>query len=233
VTADELAAVAGLLADRTRAAVCTTLLDGQMWTAGDLARSAGVSASTMSEHLTRLIDGGLLTEHRQGRHRYVALIGAHVAATLEQLLTLTEPAPPARSLREVSTREALRWGRTCYDHLAGRLGVAMTEAMIARRLLDDELALTPKGERWLADLLGSEVAPTRRPRTRACLDWTERRHHLAGAAGAHLCSELFARGWIRRTGTGRPVRTTTTGDEALQQLLGFDPARLTTDGQRS
>ncbi len=219
MTVEGLTAFASLLADRTRASVCTTLLDGRAWTAVELARATGVAASTMSEHLSRLIDGGLLTEHRQGRHRYVALAGPHIAAAVEQLLALTAPAPSARTLRAVTTADALRLGRTCYDHLAGHLGVAITDAMVARHLLDDDLALTPAGRAWLTEHLGADLATSRRPLTRACLDWTERRPHLAGAAGAFLCNELLSRGWIRHTGTSRAVRTTPSGDNALHHLL--------------
>ncbi|GES33878.1 winged helix-turn-helix domain-containing protein [Streptomyces angustmyceticus] len=226
----ELARLAALLADRTRAAFCLALLDGRAWTAGELAAYAQVAPSTASEHLTRLTDGGLLVERHQGRHRYVQLAGPRVAELLESLTAhLDPPAERPRGLRAVSASAALARGRTCYDHLAGRLGVTITDAMTGRGLLDQDggFALTDAGRNWLTDRLGIEPAtlsPGRRPQARACLDWTERRTHLAGTAGARLCDQLLARHWIRRIGTTRAVRLTPEGATALHDLLGIDGA---------
>lgn len=155
----ELARLAALLADRTRAAFCLALLDGRAWTAGELAAYAQVAPSTASEHLTRLTDGGLLVERRQGRHRYVQLAGPRVAELLESLTAhLAPPAEPPRGLRAASASAALARGRTCYDHLAGRLGVTITDAMTGRGLLDQDggFALTDTGRNWLTDGLGIE-----------------------------------------------------------------------------
>ncbi|ARF55799.1 ArsR/SmtB family transcription factor [Streptomyces gilvosporeus] len=229
-SAAELARLAGLLADRTRAAFCLALLDGRAWTAGELAAYAQVAPSTASEHLTRLTEGGLLAEHRQGRHRYVRLASPRAAELIESLAAhLGPPAAPPRGLRAVSASAALARGRTCYDHLAGRLGVALTDAMTARGLLDQDggFALTDAGRTWLTEGLGIEAAALcggRRPQARGCLDWTERRPHLAGTAGARLCDRLLERRWIRRIGTGRAVRLTPDGAAALHELLGIDSA---------
>jgi DNA-binding transcriptional ArsR family regulator len=223
----ELAALAALLADRTRAEFCLALLDGRAWTATELARHAGVAQSTASEHLTRLIAGGLLAEERQGRHRYVRLANPNVAALLESLTAHVGPAPlRTGSLRAVTASEALARGRTCYDHLAGRLGVAVTDAMTAAGLLDQHagFALTDAGMAWLTGPVGIDPAELRsrsRPLARACLDWTERRPHLAGLAGAQLCARFRENGWIRGVGSGRAVRTTPAGDAALSDLLGL------------
>lgn len=218
-----LAKVAGLLADPTRAGFCLALLDGRAWTAGELARHAGVAASTSTEHLNALVAGGLLVQERQGRHRYVRMASAEVAELVERLAVLgPRPAPPAPSLRARSRQRRLALARTCYDHLAGRLGVLVTEAMVERGLLTERggLALTPAGERWSTEL-GLVIAPsTRRPAVRACLDWTERRSHLAGALGAAFCSHAFTCGWIVRTGTPRAVEVTGEGMEAFGSLLG-------------
>ena len=226
----ELARLAALLADRTRAAFCLALLDGRAWTAGELAAYAGVAPSTASEHLSRLTDGGLLVERRQGRHRYVQLAGPRVAELLESVTAhLDPPSAPPRGLRAVSASAALARGRTCYDHLAGRLGVALTDAMTARGLLDQDggFALTDTGRAWFTDALGvpaDALRGGRRPPARGCLDWTERRQHLAGTAGARLCERLLERHWIRRIGTGRAVRLTPEGTDALRELLGIDGA---------
>ncbi|MFH8567172.1 ArsR/SmtB family transcription factor [Streptomyces sp. NPDC017993] len=224
----ELARLAALLADRTRAAFCLALLDGRAWTAGELAAYAQVAPSTASEHLTRLTEGGLLVERRQGRHRYVQLAGPRVAELLESLTAhLDPPAPRPSGLRAANVSAALARGRTCYDHLAGRIGVTITDAMTGRGLLDQDggFALTDAGRDWFSDGLGIPPAGLRsgrRPQARGCVDWTERRRHLAGTAGARLCEQLLDRRWVRRIGSGRAVRLTPEGATALHDLLGID-----------
>jgi DNA-binding transcriptional ArsR family regulator len=228
MTAPRLAALAGLLADRTRAAFCLALLDGRAWTAGELARHAGVAPATASEHLHKLVGGGLLVEHRQGRHRYVQLAGPAAAHLVEDLAAHVDPAPgPPRTLRAASAGQALARGRTCYDHLAGALGVGITDALSERGLLTREtgFALTTTGLTWLTERLGAELtADSRRPLARGCLDWTERREHLAGRAGAAICTSLLDKGWVRRIGTSRAIRVTPAGSDALTALLGPGPA---------
>ncbi|MFC9895962.1 ArsR/SmtB family transcription factor [Nocardia sp. NPDC127579] len=225
----DLAGLAALLADPTRAELCLALLDGRAWTAGELARHAGIAASTATEHLNRLLAGGMLAERRQGRHRYVQLADPGVAELLEALLGRLEPSPSrTSSLRVATATAALARGRTCYDHLAGRLGVTITDAMIARELLDPAagFALTDAGFAWLTGPLGiaeSALRATRRPLVKPCLDWTERRTHLGGVAGAQLHHRLHDLGWIQRSGTGRAVRLTTPGTAALTVLLPLDP----------
>jgi DNA-binding transcriptional ArsR family regulator len=221
----ELARLAGLLADGTRASFLITLLDGRARTAGELARAAGVAASTASDHLTQLVAGGLLIEERQGRHRYVRLADARTAALVEAMQAFTAPATPvARTLRESAAFSAMARARTCYDHLAGRLGVQIYDGLVDRGLLErsDGLAITETGMAWL-DEMGIDVAGMRkrqRPIVRECLDWTERRPHLAGAAGAALCTRFFDRRWIERIGSGRAVRITAEGTRGLAEL-GF------------
>lgn len=227
-SASDLASLAALLADETRAAICLALLDGRAWTAGELAAHAGVAPSTATEHLHRLIAGGLLVERRQGRHRYVQLAGPAVAHLLEDLSAQTEPRPTtARGLRAVTANAALRRGRTCYDHLAGQLGVAVTDAMTQAGLLDQTggFALTPAGRTWLTETVGVLPA-SKRPLARGCLDWTERRQHLAGLAGARLCETFVGNGWVVRIGSGRAVRLTTNGRTALSDILPTIKASL-------
>ncbi|TDC84201.1 ArsR family transcriptional regulator [Micromonospora sp. KC606] len=226
-SASDLASLAALLADETRAAMCLALLDGRAWTAGELAAHARVAPSTATGHLHRLIGGGLLVERRQGRHRYVQLAGASVAQLLEDLAARIEhrPASP-RGLRAVTANSAMRRGRTCYDHLAGRLGVAVTDAMTHTGLLDQTsgFALTTAGLAWLTDTAGlrpEDLRPGKRPLARGCLDWTERRQHLAGLAGAKLCETFLGNDWVVRIGSGRAVRLTLNGKAALRDLLGL------------
>ncbi|MGW4207075.1 ArsR/SmtB family transcription factor [Lentzea sp. NPDC004789] len=206
--------LAALLADRTRAAFCEALLDGRAWTATELAAHARVAASTASEHLTRLIEGGLLVEHRQGRHRYVSLAGPHVAELLETMTAFAGPSRP-RGLRATSASEAMARGRTCYDHLAGKLGIALKSGLLDLGVVTADLAITEPGLVWLQEL-GFE--PSKRQVSRACLDWTERVPHLAGAAAAHLCAVFFERGWVRRIGTTRAVVLTPAGDQGWREL---------------
>lgn len=218
-----LSETAGLFADRTRAAFCQALLDGRAWTAGELARHAGVRPSTASEHLSRLVEGGVLAEERQGRHRYVRLAGPEAAALVEALSSYAPDVPRARNLRESVRLSAEARARTCYDHLAGRLGVALADTLVARGLVaaDSGLAVTLEGRAWLADALGYQQPPgSRRPLVRTCLDWTERRPHLAGSLGAALCAAALDRHWVRRVGSGRAVKVTEQGTEAFRQLLG-------------
>ncbi|MEU0754635.1 ArsR/SmtB family transcription factor [Streptomyces albogriseolus] len=228
--AGALARLAALAADETRAACLLALLDGRAWTAGELARHCGVAASTLSEHLGKLVGGGLLTEERQGRHRYVRLADARVAQLVEDLTAQLAPdaAEPPRGLRQSGADSAMARGRTCYDHLAGRLGIAVTDALTARGLLrqDTGFALTDAGLDWFGALGVDLDGRSRRPLARACLDWTERRPHLAGAAGAALCRHLLERGWCVRIGSGRAVKVTGTGEQALTDLLGIDTAAL-------
>nr|WP_203899956.1 winged helix-turn-helix domain-containing protein [Virgisporangium aliadipatigenens] len=221
--ADGLAALAAIFADPTRAAFCLALMDGRAWTAGELARHAGVAGPTATGHLHRMVDAGVLVEHRQGRHRYVRLAGPQVAQLVETLHAHRPAGPPARTLRAVTARAALEAARTCYDHLAGRLGVAVTDALTTTGLLDQDngFAVTPAGLRWFDREMGVELVG-RRPVARSCIDWTERRVHLGGAAGAALCATFLERRWVTRVGTGRALRVTDDGKTALRNLLGVE-----------
>ncbi|MFI0826666.1 ArsR/SmtB family transcription factor [Streptomyces roseolus] len=224
--ASELAAFAALFAEESRAAMVLALLDGRAWTAGELARHARVAPSTATEHLGKLVAGGVLTEERQGRHRYVRLAGPGTAHLVEELAGLAGPGADAapRSLAAASAGRAMARGRTCYDHLAGRLGIAVTDALTARGLLrqDTGFALTEQGLAWFAGL-GIALAPKgRRPLARACLDWTERRPHLAGLAGAALCAHALDSGWCVRIGSERAVKVTPAGERALRRELGIE-----------
>jgi len=221
---ESVARFASMLADRSRAAMCIALLDGRAWTAGELARHAGISAPTASEHLNQLVQAGLLVQERQGRHRYVRLAGSDVARLIEDLAVVAGQPAPTRSLRTVRAADDLAAARTCYDHLAGALGVWLFDAMVAAGLLAtaDGLALTTAGRSWFTDLAGpaSLRPPTSRPLVRGCLDWTERKSHLAGALGAVLCQQFLDRSWIQRVPESRAVRITADGELAIGELLG-------------
>jgi DNA-binding transcriptional ArsR family regulator len=229
-----MANLARLLADDTRATFCLALLDGRAWTVTELARHAGVAASTASEHTSRLIAGGLLAEERQGRHRYVRIATPDVANLIETITSAAGRQRPAvSSLAGATRRQALTRARTCYDHLAGRLGVAISDAMTERGLVSWErgLTVTPAGQRWLAGLgLSTDrQRPTRRPVLRSCLDWTERRPHLGGAVAAALCQHAFDASWIGRVGSSRAVVVTDAGRDALVRHLGIAADTLAGD----
>jgi DNA-binding transcriptional ArsR family regulator len=195
----KLAEVAAVLADGSRAAMCLALLDGRAWTVGELARAAGVVASTASEHVGVLVDAGFVDTLRQGRHRYVRLAGDDVAELIERLAQHAGPRP-AVGLRASLRESRLAAARTCYNHLAGRLGVALRDGMLAAGLIDDTggLSVTTAGRAALAEL-GVDV-PTRRPLLKDCLDWTERREHLGGALPAAILTRALAAGWLARDG---------------------------------
>lgn len=223
----DIAPVAALFAEPSRAAMLRALLDGRALTAGELARVAGVSAATASEHLARLLDGGLVVVRRQGRHRYYELSGPPVADALESLSLISHDVPP-RSLRQSTEARALAAGRTCYDHLAGRAGVELLDALLRTRVLvsvDEEYEVTQTG----TELLGSwgvdvvELRGDRRRFAGSCLDWTQRRSHLSGALGAAITSRLFELGWIARGQRRRSVVITDAGRAGLAQTFGWQP----------
>jgi DNA-binding transcriptional ArsR family regulator len=218
---------AGLLADTSRAAMCIALLDGRAWTASELAAFAGIARPTASSHLNQLVDAGLLTELRQGRHRYVRLASTELAELIEHVATIAGQPAAARSLRSAGVAADLAQARTCYDHLAGALGVRLFDAMEAAGLLCQAggLTVTAAGRSWFAELAGPAALHSgSRPLVRACLDWTERRTHLAGALGASLYHQLVARGWVLPRPGSRAVRVTAEGELALARLLSVQPA---------
>jgi DNA-binding transcriptional ArsR family regulator len=239
----DISVPAGLLANPSRARVLLALADGRALPATVLAAEAGVSASTASEHLVKLVDGGMLAVERHGRHRYYRIASPRVIAAVEALAQLA-PSAPVRSLRQHTRAHALRQGRLCYDHLAGRLGVALMRALIDRGAIaggdgdhhpdhavsdrlsapghDIDYRLTDEG----ADVVGQfgvdvdALARRRRPLVRYCLDWTEQRHHLAGGLGAAIADRLLELGWVRRAPHHRAVTLTDEGADALGAALG-------------
>jgi DNA-binding transcriptional ArsR family regulator len=222
----ELPDLARLLASPARATMLAALLDGRALPAGELGRTAGVAASTASEHLAALADAGLVTVLSTGRHRYYRLADATVAATLEAWFRLAPPAPP-RSLRASKQARSLAFARTCYDHLAGRLGVAVHAALLDREWLaatTDGYDVAPIALAAFRSL-GADVdaaSAAAGPLARPCLDWTERRHHLAGPLAVQLCRTLVSDGWLRRAPGGRGLVLTERGGPRLRDALGVD-----------
>jgi DNA-binding transcriptional ArsR family regulator len=225
----DISPVAALLADPARAAMLTALFDGPALAAGELSQIAGVSAATASAHLARLLDGGLVKVTQQGRHRYYRLAGHEVAEVIE-VISQISPVRPVRSLRQSREAAALAEARTCYDHLAGRAGVALLDALLRERVLTGEgtelpaaFEVTTAGESALAGF-GVDVPAARRSRRRfagACLDWTQRRPHLSGALGAAITWRLLQLGWIEQGPGQRAIRVTPAGHDGLTGTFGW------------
>lgn len=217
----DLAQIGRALGAPARAAMIHVLLDGAPHLAGELARAGGVSSATASEHLAVLVAAGLATVERDGRHRQYTMTDPRIAQALE---LLGGPAPEeVTSLRLSREQQRVRRARTCYDHLAGRLGVALTERLVAQEWVDAALTtVTPAGRSALAAQLGidlDDVRTGRRPLLRACRDWTERRDHVAGVLGARLAAHALADGWVVRKPGSRGLTVTAHGEDALG-LLG-------------
>jgi DNA-binding transcriptional ArsR family regulator len=228
VSLTSLAETAALVGDPARAAMLFALLDGRAFAAGELARIAGVAAPTASGHLSQLCAAGMLVVERQGRHRYFRLASAEIGAILEGLLLVTEhrTAPQsARRVRPGPRDAALRRARVCYDHLAGEIGVALFTAMLDRgalRLTSKGVALTAQGRQFAAQIgfLDGTATTGRMATCRPCLDWSERRHHLAGAVGRALLTTALDRVWLRRMPDTRALEVTPTGRAAFRREFG-------------
>jgi DNA-binding transcriptional ArsR family regulator len=216
----DVSPVAALLGDPSRARIVQALLGGRL-PAGELARHAGVGAPTASAHLAKLVDGGLLAVTRSGRHRYYEIANTEVSRAVEALAAIAPPTVP-HSLRQAAVGEALAAARTCYDHLAGSLGVTVTDALLQRGALsetDEGFALGPQAKATLAMLeIDLDALPRRRPAALRCLDWSERRPHVAGALGAAICSRALQAGWVTRLPNSRAVRLTAEGRRAFAEL---------------
>jgi DNA-binding transcriptional ArsR family regulator len=240
----DIAKIGGLVADPARARILLALGDGRALPASVLADEAGVSPSTASAHLSKLLDGGLLSVERHGRHRYFRVAGPSVAELIEALARLAPPSR-VRSLTQGTKAQAVRFARTCYDHLAGVLGTGLMRALLERGLLiggdgvfdpgvarDDRLAspgfdldyrLTARGiEELRASGIDFDSLPRRRPMIRYCVDWSEQRHHLAGALGAAVAGRAFELDWVRRAPRSRAVQVTDAGYRGLREVFGLE-----------
>lgn len=210
----DLADAAALIADRTRARILEELLGGPALPAGALAARVGVAPSTVSGHLAKLSAAGLVVVRPNGRRREASLAGPEVAEALEALSRLSTGSTRPIGLRAVNGQLALREARSCYDHLAGRAGVALADGLVARGALSSrDGAFHVTDEPYFADAFGIDLAslPRRRPLVRACVDWTEQRPHVAGALGAALLDAFLARGWVARRPDGRALNLSPDG----------------------
>jgi DNA-binding transcriptional ArsR family regulator len=224
-----LAAVAELIGEPARAAILVALSDGLAWPAGELARTAGISAQSASGHLSKLVGGGLLSVQSQGRHRYYRMASPEVGHAIEALgaISTNPPRPDATRPREASALYELR---SCYDHLAGRVAVDLARALEASGVIrpwgERDYDLGREGRAWFERLgvNADALRDSRRSFARRCLDWTERRPHLAGALGAALLSRLLALRWMARLPNTRALRITHRGAQELERRLGIRAA---------
>ena len=221
-----IAVVGELIGDQARSAMLVALLDGRARAAGELALNAGISAQSASGHLSKLLDGGLLKVRSAGRHRYYSLAGAEVAHALEALGAIATKPRGAPAIHPRASSD-LYLARTCYDHLAGRVAVELAARLektgVLRTHGELDFGLGPHGKSWFASL-GIDVEELRRSRrsfARQCVDWTERRPHLAGMLGAALCSRLIELGWVTRRLQTRALRVTERGVREFRARLGL------------
>lgn len=218
----DIARIAALIGDPARANMLTALMGGRALTASELAHEAGITAQTASSHLARLAEGGLIRQRRQGRHRYAELATPGVASLLEALMGLAADSGHLR--RRPGPRDPqMRRARVCYDHLAGEMGTQMFESMLARGYLarnGDDIALTDSGQDFARDFLqGALDGTSRAPLCRECLDWSERRSHLAGRLGRAMLARMVEQGWARRMAGSRVIRFTPEGERRFQAMF--------------
>jgi len=227
-TTAALAETAALVGDPGRAAMLMALMDGRALTASELARAAGITPQTASGHLARLTTAGLLSRHCQGRHHYHRLASPAVAHMLESIMEATaldEAQRPRRAVVTGPRDKAMRMARTCYDHLAGQLGVRLADALGERGYVElsaEGGAVTEPGMDFFRSF-GLELAASSAARLycRPCLDWSERRLHIGGTLGAKLAARCFALNWIRRSGESRAVAVTPAGERGFRETLGM------------
>jgi DNA-binding transcriptional ArsR family regulator len=234
VTTYQIAEIASHLGEPPRAAMLAALMDGRALTATELAGVAGITPQTASSHLARLTGARLLRVDRQGRHRYHRLATAEVARMLEGVMQLasTREGPRRKPLVVGPRDSAMRMARTCYDHLAGQLGVALTDALLRMGVIEldeDGGVVTQDGVAFLRrvgiDLAGDGVRTagrSARPSCRPCLDWSERRFHIAGKLGAALCRHWLEKRWVRRLEDTRALEITTPGRQVLREVFGIE-----------
>ncbi|MER8364990.1 winged helix-turn-helix domain-containing protein [Mesorhizobium sp. M1378] len=217
----DIARIASLVGDPARANMLSALMGGTALTASELALEAGVSLPTASSHLSKLMEGGLLTLASQGRHRYYGLAGPQVAGMIEAITGVAAAVGPQR-VRPGPRDAAMRVARVCYDHLAGEQAVAMLDRLVARQVLlrdDEEIQLGPSADSHFAAIGIDVQTKARRPVCRACLDWSVRRSHLAGTLGAAILDKILAEKWARREKDSRAVIFSPVGKQAFEKTF--------------
>jgi DNA-binding transcriptional ArsR family regulator len=219
---NQFSAVAYLIGEHARAAMLWNLLDGRAYTAGELALSANISPQSASNHLSKLIKANFLKVEKQGKHRYYRFARDEVAFAIESIANLM-PYKKTNDLQNSISNGDIQYARTCYDHLAGKIAVNLTQTLIKQKILalnGNNFLVSSKGEAWF-EMIGlnlDELKNAKRHFAKPCLDWTERRHHLAGALGAALLNQMLCFNWIRRKANSRVVILTAKGETELNKL---------------
>ncbi|MGG4213447.1 winged helix-turn-helix domain-containing protein [Paenibacillus sp. FSL L8-0638] len=225
-TKSNVAMIASLVSEPSRAAILTALLDGRFHTASELAHMAGIKPQTASFHLAKMTEAHVVTVEKQGRHRYYGIQDPEVARVMESFLSIAPPVP-IKSFKQASENEAIRLARTCYDHVAGQLGVQLMNFFMQKGILSEDqdgLHITDQGETFFTDFQ-IDLTKTRQKRrsfSHKCLDWSERRHHLAGALGSAILDRLFELNWIERLPTTRAIRITAEGKGGFKEIFSIE-----------
>jgi len=223
---DTFVHIAALICEPVRATMLWNLLDGRSYTATELASAAGISPTSASNHLSKLLEADLLKVDKQGKHRYYSFASEEVAYAVEALANLASN-KTTRSKEHTAAPAGIKYCRTCYDHLAGFVGVRLMDSLLQKGYLsktaDDDYTITPKGWKWLLqfEITESYTEGSRRPFIRECLDWSERRPHLAGKLGALLLEKMFQKQWFRKVRFSRELILTSKGKQEMYSLLGI------------
>ncbi|MEY9974787.1 DNA-binding transcriptional ArsR family regulator [Lysinibacillus sp. RC46] len=221
-----MAEIASLLGETSRATMLASMMDGRFHTASELAYMAAIKPQTASFHLAKLVDGKLVKVEKQGRHRYFQLADEEIAHLLESFLAISPP-PEVRSLKQSSQMKLLQGARTCYDHLAGKLGVQLTDSLVNAgylKLEEKQFLITAEGAQFFIDF-GLDLDDLKRKRrsfSHACLDWSERRYHLAGALGQGMLTHFLSLGWVTRVPSIRAIKVTEKGRAGFKDVFQLD-----------
>ena len=238
---NHIARIASLVGEPARAAMLLQLMDGRLLTATELARAGHVSPQTASRHLAQMVEAGLMCVEQRGRHRFHRLASADVAKMLEGMMQIAGELPAQRRVIVGPRDDTVRMARLCYDHVAGRLGLAMAESLLAERAIEFDGEgegghvtdrLGDALQRWgIALDTAPPLARSARPYCRPCLDWSERKMHLAGRLGAMLCAHCLDRGWLTRADGSRALTISPEGAATFRDRLGLDAWRRVTDAE--
>lgn len=221
-----MAEIGSLLGETSRATMLASMMDGRFHTASELAYMAAIKPQTASFHLSKLVEGQLVRVEKQGRHRYFQLAGEEIAQLLESFLAISPP-PEVRSLKQSSQMKLLQDARTCYDHLAGKLGVQLAESLLNAgflKLVEKQFLITEEGAQFFTDF-GLDLDDLKRKRrsfSHACLDWSERRYHLAGALGEGMLTHFLSLGWVTRVPSIRAIKVSEKGRAGFKEVFKFE-----------
>lgn len=224
--------IAALLSDQTRSSILLSLMDGTIHPVSELAYIAKVKPQTASFHLHKMLEANLISVEKHGRHRYYRLISSDVATVIESMLNIS-PEPPVNSLRDSREKSAIHYARTCYDHLAGYMGVQITNSLIQQNIIKKEglnFEVTQEGNHFFQSfgINIDEQKKKRRAYARCCLDWSERQHHIAGALGNALLVKMLEQQWITRLPNTRAIKVTSNGSTQIKKNFGLDILKVRT-----